>query len=284
VTGIDIGPKYTDQVRTRRTTIRIHVVEKRSRRRVRPFERIPETILGVPTDVVESSYRSHSGGGPAARCPTLQAGVSVGNINANAGTLGLVVYEVGTGDPCILGAWHVLAGPHGRIGDEITQPARLDNGSLANDVIATLTAAPPPGLWGDAALAKLNGKRPVSSTVFGTNRSIDTVSEVTAGRVVKKSGRTTGVTRGRVEGVGTYFYPDLPGGVAGFRIVPEHDDPTRFDLAAEGDSGAVYFDAQTGAGVGLHCAGGVDSILGEVAVACSLSTVLAVLGASLTPP
>lgn len=101
---------------------------------------------------------------------------------------------------------------------------------------------------------------------------------------VRKTGRTTLTTRGRIEGVGTYFYPDHASGLNGFRVVPDQDDPNSFDLCGPGDSGAVYYVDGTTAGVGIHCAGGVDPQLGEVGIACVLSTALTTLGVSLSPP
>lgn len=282
VVGVDIGPKYRAKRRTERVAVRVHVVKKRARREVHAFERIPADFLGFPSDVVEARYRRHAGGPPpSGRFDALQAGISVGSEKAEAGTLGLLVFDRATGKPCILGSWHVLSGPLGAVGDRITQPARLDGGSVATDVVATLTLAPSPGLWGDAAVAELTGNRAVSSLLLGTNVRIEEAADPVQDQLLAKSGRTTGVTRGRVEGIGTYYYPGAEQGIAGCRIVPELDDPRRLDLAAPGDSGAVYYDVQTNQGIGLHCAGGIDAAIGEVAVACRLTTVLAVLGVTL---
>lgn len=60
-------------------------------------------------------------------------------------------------------------------------------------------------------------------------------AEPVIGRRVGKSGRTTRVTRGKIEGIGTYFHPDIPHGMNGFRVVPEVDHPNQFDLVDPGD-------------------------------------------------
>jgi len=285
VTGVDIGPKYTNSTKTRKLVVRVHVRRKHSERRVPSSQLIPTSFLGVQSDVVQALYRSHSdtSQAPTDRFDTIRPGISVGNIKASAGTLGLIVFDRATGDACLLSAAHVLAGPEGVAGDPITQPARLDGGKSPKDTVARLFNPIPPGHWGDAAIARLNDRRPHSADIFAGDVRLDAVGAPRANLRVSKSGRTTGLTRGRIEGLGRYRYPARPDGVDGFRIVPEHDEPTRFDLAANGDSGAIYYATGTRTGIGLHCAGGVDPVLGEVGIACTLSTVFATLGVSLAP-
>jgi len=283
VTGIDIGPKYVGKKRSRKKCIRVHVNEKLAERALTRSERIPNDFLGVASDVIAVSYMRHGTPlFPSGRFDPIQPGISVGNPKAKAGTLGLIVVDDATGARCIMSSSHVLAGPAGLEGDPILQPSRFDSGSFAGDTIATLVHAPAPGLWGDAALAKLNGLRATKPASFDTGVVIDSAVEPESGMLVAKTGRTTLTTHGRIEGVGTYFYPDLPGGLTGFRVVPLHDDPTKHDLCAPGDSGALYVVEGTSAGVGLHCAGGADPLIGEVGIACRLTTALTVLGASLT--
>jgi hypothetical protein len=280
ITGVDLGPKYVKGKRQRQQVIRVHVVQKKKGRLGR-FAIVPQSFFGVPSDVIEVSYRAHAGPSPARRFDTLQPGISVGGLHALAGTLGLIVYERRTKAPCILSAGHVLCGPHSTIGEAITQPARMDGGSLA-DIVANLSANPLPGLWGDAALARLNKRRDTSPLLLDTTVRIEATTDPFVGQALGKSGRTSGVTRGNVEGVGTYFHPDMPQGMNGFRVVPEVDNANRLDLVGPGDSGCVYYEIGTNLGVGLHSAGGNDALLGEVGIACNLSTVLTVLDATLT--
>jgi hypothetical protein len=284
VTGVDIGPKYVSGERTRKKAVRIHVGQKLSSRQLTESERIPKQVLGIATDIVVGRYRRHGiAPNPSARFDPIQPGISVGNPKAEAGTLGLVVYDDETGVPCLLGSFHVLAGPDAVEGDPITQPARFDQGSTSKDTIATLFRFFTPGPWGDAALARFNDTRHVVPEIFGTGVQIDQLDMPEPGMVVEKCGRTTGVARGRIEGLGTYFYPGVEMGVTGFRIVPLIDTPDP-DIAAPGDSGSVYYVPGTTTGIGLHCAGGIDPLLGEVGIACSLSQVLLTLRASLFPP
>ena len=126
--------------------------------------------------------------------------------------------------------------------------------------------------------------RAFSREAFQTRVVIDEARIPQIGMRVAKTGRTTLTTRGRIEGIGTYFYAELPGGVNGFRVVPLTDNPGKADLCAPGDSGALYHASGSTAGVGLHCAGGTDPVVGEIGIACTLVTALGTLGVSLTPP
>lgn len=54
VTGVGVGYKYVAGERTDQVVIRVHVAHKRDD--VPEAERIPETIDGVPTDVLESRF------------------------------------------------------------------------------------------------------------------------------------------------------------------------------------------------------------------------------------
>jgi endonuclease G len=285
VTGVDIGPKYVGKKKTKRQVIRVHVREKIAKKALTRSERIPEEFLGFPSDVIGASYMRHSMPFfPSGRFDPVRPGVSVGNPKAKAGTIGLIVFDDASGAPCVLSSFHVLVGPSGAEGDPVVQPARFDSGTLGVDTVGHVLTAPLPGLWGDAAVAKLDGSRPFSRESFDTRVVIDEARIPQLGMRVTKTGRTTLTTRGRIEGIGTYFYPDLPGGVNGFRVVPLTDNPGKADLCAPGDSGALYYVSATTAGVGLHCAGGTDPVVGEIGIACTLVTVLAMLGVSLTAP
>jgi endonuclease G len=285
VTGVDIGPKYVGKKRKKGQVIRVHVREKIAKKKLTRSELIPDEFLGIPSDVIAASYMRHSMPFfPSGRFDPVRPGVSVGNPKAKAGSIGLVVFDDASGAPCLLSAFHVLVGPSGFEGDPILQPSRFDGGAPGADTVGHVLTAPLPGLWGDAAVAKLNGARPFSREAFDTRVVIDEARIPQMGMRVTKTGRTTLTTRGRIEGLGTYFYPELPGGVNGFRVVPLTDDPSKADLCAPGDSGALYYVSGSTAGVGLHCAGGTDPAVGEIGIACHLVTALATLGVSLTPP
>jgi len=282
VTGVDVGPKYVDGERMPRLCIRVHVREKLGAQRLSESARIPSRIFGIETDVITAYYRKHAGDTPprAGRFDPMQPGISIGNPKAEAGTIGLFVYDK-TGAPCLLGSYHVLAGPNATEGDIITQPACFDGGASSRDAVATLSRFPAPGPWGDAAIARLTNVRQFENRISGSNVHIDKVAVPQLDLAIEKSGRTTGVTRGTIEAMGTYFYPEAPAGIIGFRIIPDDTDPAGY--SSGGDSGSLVYIGGTGSGVGLHCAGGHDPSVGEVGIACSLSRVLLTLGVSLRP-
>jgi hypothetical protein len=282
VTGVDIGFKYKDGARRRQLVVRVHVAKKVSLKRLPASQHIPKAVSGAKTDVVEASYRSHALSGsaasvPGARLDPLCCGVSVGNPKAGVGTLGAIVFDDATGEPCLLSAFHVLAGPLAVDRDFVTQPARFDQGTIANDTVARLLRSLLPGTSGDAAVARFTNARTLSREQRTSGVVVRRAVLPIMGQVLEKSGRTTGVTRGVVDGMGRYFYAEAPGGISGFRLAPHGpDDPACEDLSAPGDSGAVWYDPATEAGVGLH-AGGEVAQTSEFAVASYLTRVLSAL-------
>ena len=143
-----------------------------------------------------------------------------------AGTFGAVVYDNVTGRPCILSNWHVLAGSDQAVpGDDIIQPGSVDGGRSPRDRVGQLERSIL-NADGDAAIAFLDTltDRTVEFAQFQTGVKIESarmtqMSDV--GKILEKSGRTTGVTRGKIDGVGSYYlnYPVGPKTVQGFKIV-----------------------------------------------------------------
>ena len=101
------------------------------------------------------------------------------------------------------------------------------------------------------------------------------------GECVMKSGRTTGITQGYVDGIGFYIvdYGGTIGRVRieGFKVLPVQSQ--RGEVSAPGDSGAVWFLNRTLEGVGLHFDGERNSIfLQEHGLACHLPPAMKKLG------
>ena len=175
-------------------------------------------------------------------------GVSVGHYQLRgAGTLGRWNRDPETGEPLLESCWHILTNyGRGRKGDPILQPATIDGGTVENDTIAYLDR------WIDVHMlgpnlgeAKSNLKflvdtqrkipinhvdvafaKPVSEDVvsyeildLGIPKGIVTPqrqSLSSLGTWVVKSGRTTGVTRGRISAVDVDIFIGYPTGVALF--------------------------------------------------------------------
>jgi endonuclease G len=298
VTGVDVGFRYDKGKRTNQMAVRIHVREKIPEHALEADEIFPKTIDDVPIDVIQAVYTPHPQSAglepePAVidrrrRFDTLQPGISIGHEAVTAGTLGAIVYERQTSRRGILSNWHVLAGSNkARPGDPIVQPGPKHGGRTPQDTIARLERFLL-DKHGDAAFALLNASRQVDDTQLETDVRITKVRQVQIGDIVAKSGRTTGVTRGLVEGIGQYTLTYPTAGthtIAGFKVVAEEDgNPQDLEISAGGDSGALWFAISDHHGVGLHFAGETDTSPGEEhALACHLDDVLTQLDVTLQP-
>ena len=125
---------------------------------------------------------------------------------------------------------------------------------------------------GDAAIALVNNKRNFNPSVLELNVVPESVDDPQIGDAVVKSGRTTQVTSGNVDGKGRYFiyYPVGRVGVDGFIIVP-HDKTNRknIELSMGGDSGSVWLKENSATVLGLHFAGETNPRASEEhAIAC----------------
>jgi endonuclease G len=269
VTAVDLGFEWAYGEMTGRLAIRVHVANKKAPEELSEAELFPKEVDGVPVDVIEATYGIQltlEGGaqleaaidGRGQRFPEIPLGVSVGCAGVTAGTLGAKVYDTVTQEAYILSNWHVLVGaPNSQPGEVIWQPGRLDGGQ-SSDKIAEVSRS----LLGpfDAALARITGERPILDTTLEGDSIADVVAP-RLGMMVWKSGRTTGRTRGFIDGV--MMSTQINYGTAGlcrleqvFRIIPRPDAPNS-EVSAGGDSGAIWVDEASGKAVGLHFAGEV---------------------------
>ncbi|MHA1600241.1 MAG: hypothetical protein ACTSW2_05400 [Alphaproteobacteria bacterium] len=292
VTGIDIGYKYDGGVRTDHVTVRIHVREKVPMGALTEAEAFPTEIDGVTIDVIQGHYSPSANGilsllSRRHRRDPIQPGISIAHPLVSAGTIGAVVFDRVTGAPCILSNWHVLAGSvFAQAGDAILQPGRFDGGRRATDTIAHLERMYL-GRRGDAAIAVLNDERQVSRIQRDTTVDVHTTRRAGLGDTVAKSGRSTGVTTGVVDGMGRYRITYSVGTheIEGFLIRASADgNPDNIEISGAGDSGSLWYDPATQEGLGLHFAGESDPApSAEYALACHLDAVLDELNVSLEP-
>jgi len=165
----------------------------------------------------------------------LQIGYSVGHFEITAATIGAFVRPRQGGPAAILSNNHVLANENrGRRGDNILQPGQYDSGKNPKDAVATLTKSVRLRRAGvnfvDAATATVNEGVEIDNVTLpriGTLKGVST-EPASEQMQVRKTGRTTGATRGRV----TAFELD--------RVMVDYDVGTlRFDnqLEIEGDTG-----------------------------------------------
>lgn len=305
ISSIGVGYKVTDGKPTGEISLQFTVEQKTA---PEVFEAlgtapIPEAILVdgvlVPTDVIERSY------GPAfrlvaeadppqakVRVDPIMPGVSVGNVNVSAGTIGCIVYDQNDGTPMILSNWHVLHGPAGALGDIVVQPGPHDDNRTDLNRLGQLKRSHL-GVAGDCAVATIEG-RSFDAAILGIGATPGQLGEPELGDKVLKSGRTTGVTHGVVRRIDTIA--KISYGAAGehsigcFEIGPDPANlPTDGEISKGGDSGAAWIFKTDDGGpgtvlAGLHFAGETGNSPDEHALACLPASVFEKLEITLQPP
>jgi len=224
----------------------------------------------------------------------LRPGVSIANVDVTAGTLGAFVR---IGEPPVEGAdaasvyalsnWHVLAGsPGAQVGDVVVQPGPADGGSAPDDRVGTLAALVPleAGVTQtvDAAVALLDD--PAVDPEYPGGRVTETAVAL-GGEVVGKSGRTTGVTAGRVTAI---ELDDVVVGYGDGLGALRFDDQIEVESTGDGpfsrggDSGSLVY-REDGVALGLLFAGSeTGGANGTGLTYCNpIGTVLERLGATL---
>lgn len=201
----------------------------------------------------------------------LQPGVLIAHALRTGGTLGLLVRD-GMGRVLLLGSDHVVGRPSPGDTPDVVQPTTP---MTVGEVVHGFDDAD-----GDAALVLPNGSRAFRPAQFESHAVVRNAAMPWLGLLVEKSGIGTNVTRGRVDGMGTYFVGgggNLP--MEGFRIVADSES---VDLSGPGDSGAAWYGADDAVGYGLHVGGDVTvrNPLTQPAIACFLTRVLDRLGVS----
>ncbi len=267
---------------------------------------IPAEIDGVPVvQIVTGKLKAMKGGGggvshTAKQTPPIQLGTSGGwrhdlaNGYCCGGTLGSLV-KIGT-TQYILSNYHVLeadivSGGNSRVataGDPVVQPGLIDISCNANNGqnVATISGIKSlPSSNVDAAIAQ------VISGMVRTDGAILEVGTLTAspiaaslGQAVKKSGRTTGLTRSSVSGlnanVNITYENECAGGTSFTKSftgqIVISNSGSRF--LAGGDSGSLMVQdvASNPRAVGLLFAGS-----SSVAIANPIGQVLSFFGASM---
>lgn len=280
VVGIGIGVKETNGSDTGEPAFIFLVTQKIEKHLLCEKDMVPSKIFGIKTDVravgkiskrqLNQEEQSHF---LTDRIRPVMGGYSVGHINITAGTIATCVYDKlprGIGIPdkyYILSNNHVLADENrASIGDPILQPGPLDGGRFPEDQVAVLsrfvpiTFYPPVPLnrhnnLVDAAIAEGN-LRVLNREIYwiGYLKGWLKRKEVTPGMLIKKTGRTTGFTRGRIIAVNTTV--DIDYGEQGLARFRDQITSTHFDEPGDSGSLAATFD---NAAVGLIFAGSEEA-------------------------
>lgn len=286
VVACGIGYKVTADGPTDELSVIVSVAQKVPVAQLAETAVVPRLVDGVKTDVIETgAFRALQGHRDRWR-PVIPPGVSLGHINVTAGTFGCLVKR--GGELFILSNNHVLANVNqGRRGDPILQPGRYDGGA-PQDQIATLDDYVPLDFGGsgatcslaeavekvlnmlasatgashrimayqqtanrnrvDAALARPDSPATVTPEIMGIGRPRGT-RQAALGTPVKKSGRTTGYTEGRITQIDVTSQVAYGPGQATF-----HGQLMASGMSAPGDSGSAILDMENYV-VGLLFAG-----------------------------
>lgn len=293
VVATGVGYKVTRGVRTDALAIVCSVTGKVPLNRLRPKDRVPSVIDGIPTDVIATGVIRALQPRTIRHRPA-PAGVSIGHRNITAGTLGCLVKR--GGQALILSNNHVLANSNdAQKGDTILQPGPVDGGRFPEDHIAELEGFVPitfleqPGecAFARGVIAVLNAgcrligsktqyrivdiqaaenrvdaaiARPLDpSLVTNDILEVGVISGLGSGNLglaIKKSGRTTGLTTGEITQVDVTVNVQYGAG----RVASFTDQLMAGPMSQGGDSGSAVLDTNNRL-VGLLFAGSENSTI-----------------------
>jgi len=264
VVAIGVGFKIAGGVQTNEPSVVVSVVKKLPVVQLPESARVPKTLGGVPTDVVEIG-KVFALQDPRQKMRPARPGISIGHYQITAGTLGCLVQR--NGQVYILSNNHVLANSNAaQLGDAILQPGPIDGGTSA-DQIGTLQQFIPvgfessssPGCSPLAFLMRLFGpakpliNEPGNNTVdcaiakplsadlvdpdilkIGIPTGVGTAS---LGTQVQKSGRTTGLTTDQITQIDVTVSVDYGGKIAIYK-----NQLMAGAMSQGGDSGSAVLD------------------------------------------
>jgi hypothetical protein len=209
--GIGIGEKVVSDRPTGALCVKVLVARKYPKGSVSQSDRIPRAIGGIPTDVEGVGYARKFQLSNQQRQRPVPGGVS-GSLGLDAvggryaGTLGLVVADRTRPRTLhVLSNNHVLADENrAAVGADVVQPATLDGG-VSGDRVALLARFVPlvfdnASNQMDAAIARFDPGVSVAKMIFGLGAPTGS-ADPGLNLLVRKSGRTTGVTEGIVRTV-----------------------------------------------------------------------------------
>jgi len=285
VVGVGTGVKWKNGQPTGEPAVLILVTHKVAKEELSKSEMIPQKVEGVATDVMAIGHPMAGGQAPEAGIQTLakrirpaMGGYSVGHKNITAGTIATCVYDIlpgGSTNPPVHGVgippkYYVLSNNHvlanvnaGNPGDAVLQPGPFDGGTDPADRIAVLSRFIPINFAAGASnlvdCAVAEGQfHDLNREVYWSccPRAWRLKQGVAVGLVVKKTGRTTNFTTGRITAINATVNVGYGGGKVG-RFV---DQIVTTNMSAGGDSGSLVMTLDNVA-VGLLFAGSAVAMI-----------------------
>jgi hypothetical protein len=286
VVGMGVGVKWKDGEPTGEPALLVLVTHKVDKDQLSRSDVVPAKLQDMQTDVLAIGQpfagldQSSEVGAEtlAKRVRPAKGGYSVGHKNITAGTIATGVYDIlpgGTTSPpahgigippkfYILSNNHVLANTNAaNIGDAILQPGPFDGGTDPADRIAILSRYIPINFAAgasnlvDCAVAEVEFHDLDREVHWnGAARGWRRRANVTVGMLVKKTGRTTNFTTGRITAINATINVGYGGGKVG-RFV---DQIVTTNMSAGGDSGSLVMTLDNVV-VGLLFAGSSTSMI-----------------------
>lgn len=245
---VDVGYAYRKGRPTKKLAVRVHVYEKKPESKLLASQVLPKEINGTLVDVIQSNPELQLINRRVVQDPLLggvEIGVQIRNTSLlNQGTMGGIVFDRDSLDPMGITNFHVIVPPQGRAGDPVNQPGSFSPGDQVGSIVRGNSLD-------DCAVFKLDGltgrKFSLDIADISTPTTVTATGVARIGARVLKSGRTTAITFGIIDGVDSVFK---------FTIVPDPNrPPSSGKISAAGDSGSLWLDAQSHVAIGLHFAG-----------------------------
>jgi len=258
-------PKLVRNKPTGQQAFRVYVEKKVSTSILRSDEIIPSELDGIPTDVVELGKIEtiQTKTDKWRPCP---CGVSENHILGTACTRGWYVRDNETGELWILGCNHCYARSNqASIGDKIIQPSPLDGGTEADqtgELVKFITIDFEGGENKvDIAFVRPLKLEDVDLTIFTGIDFFSVVGKADAelNQILKKSGRTTCLTKGKVVDTAlnvNVYYGDVD--KTAYYVDQIYIESTE-KIVSGGDSGSLFVTEDNQA-VGLLFAGTADGL------------------------
>jgi len=269
VIGVGVGIKVVDSKPTDEPAVLVFVSNKESLKLLSLKDRVELSIDGVKTDVVgrvgkiqalrnlDANLLNLKSSAITLYERPIRAGISIGHLYVTAGTLGGFFLDK-QNDVVLLSNEHVIAGEKFKgqyglapqKGNIIIQPGRFDGGTIKHGFahLKEWVTLKSKNNLEDSAIAKIDNLRDIVNEIKGLGK-INGFASVKIGQKVKKVGRSTGLTTGKVISMKASVCVEYDTIKRCFK-----DCIVTTNMSQGGDSGSILLDENMNA-VGLLFAG-----------------------------